>query len=363
MTPVPVRMSAVLVHHRQPSLARTCVASLREAIAHDGLAAAAGAEIVLVDCGSPESDRSALDGIAADVRVDLPDNRGYSGGVNAGMAKARGGVLLLSNVDVEFRPGSLAPLLAAVSDPRVGAAAPVCSWDAADRLLLPPGFDPPFLEELALLRASGSTARDDRRFAAFARDAVRLWTRGGTAPHLSGAVLAARRDVFDRVGRFDERFTFEYEETEWESRVRSAGLRLEVAAAARVRHAWGSRGSKGSAETERRRRESRLRFREARFGRIGRALLERAERRPASGNRDPRRPASWDFPARPGEWLAISPHRSRVPFVGVDLARPFSVPPEIRPFLTSESGDWFASFFSAADGRPRPSPLETERSA
>jgi N-acetylglucosaminyl-diphospho-decaprenol L-rhamnosyltransferase len=364
MTPSP-RLSAIFVHHRQPALAAACVGTFRAAAAGDGLAS----EIVLVDCGSPAADRSALDVVAADVRVDLPDNRGYSGGVNAGMARARGAVLLLSNVDVEYRPGSLAPLVAAAEQAGVGAAAPVCAWDAGDRLFLPPGFDPGFLEELSLLRSGRSPSRDDRRFADFAREAVRLWIRGGPARHLSGAVLAARREVFDRVGRFDERFPFEYEETEWERRVRGAELRLEVVATSRVRHAWRARDAGTSAaaaggtepansdvasDRERRRRESRRRWREERFGRIGRALLERAERRPPPAAPPGPRLDFRDLPARPGAWLALSPHRSRIPFVGADLSRPFAVPPEVRPVLAS--GEWIATIFAAADGRPLEGP-------
>lgn len=341
MTP---ELSAILVHFRQPELAARCAATLRAAFGSDGVRG----EIVLVDCASGESDRKRLDGIEAEVRVDLPENRGYSGGVNAGLARARAPLLLLSNVDVEYRPGSLAPLAAAVRDESVGCAAPVCAWDADDRLLLPPGFDPGFLEELSLLRAGRSRARDDRRFAAFARDAVRLWTRGGTARHLSGAVLAARREVFDRVGRFDERFTLEYEETEWERRIRRAGLRLEVVAASRVRHAWGARGP-SSEDAEARRKSSRRLYRRMRFGRVGRALLERAEARPAAAPALPAR-ASLELPGRPGAWLALSPHASRIPFAGADLARPFRVPAEVGAALSP--GPWYGSIFSASDGRP-----------
>lgn len=338
-------VTAIVVSYRQTALAAACVASIRRGFDEEGI----GGEIVLVDCGSGESERAALEAIPAEL-CRLPDNRGYSGGVNAGLARARAGRLLLTNADVELRPGALSALLSALDDPRVGAVAPVCSWDAEDRVFLPPGFDPGFLQELAMHRGGSTGGRSDRRFARFAREAVALWTVGGTARHLSGAVLAARRDVFDRVGRFDEGFRFEYEETEWERRVRGEGLELRVVAQARARHLWGASAA-GNPDTERRRAESKRLYRERRYGRIGRALLERAER---SGARRPRAtgiPVRRDvaLPAMPGHWVALSPHASRFPFAGAELSRPFRVPAEIR--AAAPAGDWYWTVF-AADGKP-----------
>jgi len=268
--------TAVVVNYRQAELAARCVETLRSGFEAEGIRG----EIVLVDCGSGPDEQAALRRIGAEL-VALDDNRGYSGGVNAGMARASSARLVLSNADVEFRPGALTALLQPLEDPRVGAAAPRCFRDDGERVLLPPGNDPGFLEELAGL--SGATGgpggrRWAARFARFAREAVRLWTAGGRARHLSGAVLAASRDVFDRVGRFDERFPFEYEETDWERRVRGLGLDLRVVPAARVVHRWSGNVSKDP-ETERRRAASRRFFRERHYGRVGRALLERAEGR------------------------------------------------------------------------------------
>ncbi len=336
-------VTAVVVNYRQAPLARECTATLRDAFSREGIAG----EIVLVDCGSGESEAEDLRSIGADALVALADNRGYAGGVNAGLARARGARLLISNADVLFRPGAVSALIAAAGEPGTGAAAPVCEWDSEGRLLLPPGFDPGFLGEIGLFATGRSPASDDRRFARFAREAVSLWTRGGRARHLSGAVLAVSREVFDRVGRFDERFPFEYEETEWESRVRRAGLRLTVAPAARVRHLWG-RSASGDPETVRRRAASRRLFRHRQYGRAGRALLERAERR-VRPHRFPIRTIG-EIPARPGAWIALSPHASRIPFAGADLSRPFCIPAELASSLPPE--DWFCTVFSGVDGRP-----------
>jgi hypothetical protein len=93
-------------------------------------------------------------------------------------------------------------------------------------------------------------------------------------------VLAARRDVFDAAGRFDERYPFEYEETEWEERVRAEGFDLRFVPQARVRHLWAVSSSR-SPETAARRAASEELYRR-RYGPIGRAILARASGGPST---------------------------------------------------------------------------------
>lgn len=330
MTPA---VSAVVVNHRSAQEAADCVASLRCEFERGGVAG----EVVLVDCGSGDAEAERLRAVPSDALVLLPDNRGYSGGVNAGLERVRGAAVLLCNADVVFQPGAVAELAAAVSERRVGAAAPLCVWDAAGSLRLP--ADPP----------SGLAAELGRtRFAPFARRTLELWERGGDARRLVGAVLAVRREVFDRVGVFDERYPFEYEETDWEIRVRRAGLALRFHPAARVRHLY-ARSAARNPETEARRAASRRLFRATHYGALGRALIERAERRPP---RPPRatRVARPEVPATPGAWLAVSTNPTLVPFAGAPLDADFRLPDEVLASL--RPGPLWLRPFRASDGAP-----------
>ena len=301
---------------------------------------------MLVDCDSGAPEVARLSGLAPDVFLPLPENRGYSGGVNAGLARARGRKILLCNADVVLFPGALTALLEALEDPAVGAAAPLAFWDAEARLRLPPGDPPGFLSDLARLSAGRFPALDERRFSAFARETLRLWTAGGSARHLVGAVLGARRAVFDRVGRFDERFSFEYEETEWEDRVRRAGLELRFVAGARIRHLWAVSASRNP-ESAGRREASRRLYRELRYGRLGRRILEGAgwAGRPS----DARPIARPELPARPGAWVALSPNPSCLPFAGAKLSADFCLGVEVAGRL--RAGTWYLRVFAETDGR------------
>lgn len=336
-------VTAVVVSHRSAGEALDCVRSLGEAFRREDVAG----QVVLVDCGSGPEETRRLAGAPADVFLPLAENRGYSGGVNAGLARANSPRLLLCNADVVFGPGSVRPLLEAVDEPGVGAAAPLAYWDASERLRLPPGFSAGFLSDLAQLTAGRSPEKDAARFAAFAREALTLWQRGGTARHLTGAVLAVHRRVFDAVGRFDERFSFEYEETEWEDRVRAAGLRFRFEPKSRVRHLWGASAS-ASPGAETRRAASRRLYWRRRYGPVGRAVLERASRRTSavrfSKTVEPR------LAPREGAWAAVSTNPSLLPFAGAPLDAGFELPPEVAARLPA--GPIYLRAFRADDGAP-----------
>lgn len=340
MTP---EVSAVVVSHRSAAEAVACVESLREEFVLAGLSG----EVVLVDCASGEQEARALREARADALLLLPENRGYSGGANAGLARARSALLVVCNADVLFERGAVPALLSAVEDARVGVAGPLCFWDAGGRLRMPAGFAPGFLRDLLQLCAGRLPALDRRRFAAAARESLRLWEHGGEVRHLTGAVLAARRDVFDRAGRFDERFLFEYEESEWEQRVRAAGLVLRFEPRARVRHLY-ARSASRSPEAGSRREASRRFYRRRRYGTLGAGILERAaplSRRPAAAPL-----ARPELPRRPGAALALSPNPSVLPFVGAALDRDFALPPEVLPSLAP--GPLYLRVFRENDGEP-----------
>lgn len=340
---MPAEVSAVVVTHGSATEAIACVASLRRALEAESVSG----EIVLVDSGSGAGQARRLESAGADLFLALPENRGYSGGVNAGLARATSFHLLLTNADVLFRPGAVGPLLAAIDEPRVGAAAPLAFWDSRDRLRLPPGWAPGFRSDLAQLSAGRDPSRDRRRFASAARETVRLWQSGGSARHLSGAVLAVRREIFDRVGRFDERFPFEYEETEWEDRVRGCGLSLTLVPAARVEHLWGSSAAE-EGETAARRARSRRLYWGRRYGPLGRAVLERAARRPPGAL--PPAISQPRLPARDGAWVAVSTNPSVLPFAGAPLDEDFELPSEVAARLPPVPV--YLRSFRASDGEP-----------
>ena len=115
-------LSIIVVNWNTRDLLRSCLVSLRAALAGSTLSA----EIVVVDNGSS-------DGSAALVREDFPElvlianpeNRNYAAGNNQGLAAATGEFQLLLNPDTEIPAGALELLCRVLREqPGAGAAAP-----------------------------------------------------------------------------------------------------------------------------------------------------------------------------------------------------------------------------------------------
>jgi hypothetical protein len=332
-------ISAVLVSYRSGDLAVRALESFRADAARAGLACEA---VAVVNSGDP-AEAAALD--AAADRVVVPGgNLGYAGGLNAGAAVARGGVLLLANPDLAFLPGSVAALAAAASEGGFAVVGPALFWDEAARLLLPPAEEPrpAGLLRRALVARPGAAGRLFRRDLrrALAQEALVRAGRTGEVSGLSGALMAVSRGTFERAGPLDERYPLYFEENDWQFRIRRAGGRLLLAGGARVVHRY-AQSARKEPRAEGWFREGERRYFETHFGEAGRCALERAA--PVAGPPEPAAADALGWGAEREVLVAVSPFPGFQPFV---LARPaagetsFALPEEIR--RGHEGSAWFA---------------------
>jgi GT2 family glycosyltransferase len=298
-------LSLVLVAHRSSAVAPAAVASFRREAGRLGVSA----EVVIVDHSEDPGEALRLRSLEAEKLLVLP-NRGYAAGVNAGGAASTGAILLVGNPDVALQEDALAPLLGGI---RAG-------WDIVGPQFVLAGFlfPPADLqtphEELLRWLASRSRSFWDRYFSGEVRRWRRVWeARGPVAvPNLSGALLAFRRETFDRVGPWDEGFFLYFEETDWLRRAAAAGLRIAVAPEARVVHRWGHAADPAAMSLHFLR--SRRRFLLTRFGLPGRLA---ASLNVAGTPLRPRPLVEGGANLRPGEllWL-LSPTSTGFPAAG-----------------------------------------------
>ena len=161
----------------------------------------------------------------------LPQSRnlGFAAGVNRGLERARGPVVVLLNPDARPEPGCLAGLVSVVEQAPNAAAGPALVP------LTPGGACPPsalrrdpdlwtaLVEYTVVRRVLG---RDwlDRHYFLRAEDVP---PRPVECATVQGACLAVSRDAVERVGGFDaERFFLYWEETDFLRRLRAAGGRV-----------------------------------------------------------------------------------------------------------------------------------------
>lgn len=225
-------VDVVIVNWNSGALLRECVASIH-AYGHGVIGS-----IVVVDNASADD---SLAGVAEDRRVDLvrlPDNAGFARACNVGAARCRAPYVLFLNPDARLMAGGIdgcvrflesregrdvgivgAQLVDARGEvQRSSARFPTFRTYLGHALLLdrvmPRVFPPHFMREF-----DHRSSRD--------------------VDQVIGAFFLVRRDLFSRLGGFDERFFVYFEEVDFAWRARAAGWRSRFLADVMAYHKGG----------------------------------------------------------------------------------------------------------------------------
>jgi GT2 family glycosyltransferase len=202
-------------------------------------------EVVVVDNGSTDGTQAMLAEAIPQVRlIQSAENLGFGRANNVGAGAGRGRTVLLLNSDCEPQPGSLGKLLAALDqDPSLGGV--FCRLLNADGTLQPSvhrAFPTPWtlLGEVFFL--------SPLRYAIYRHPSLHPWLLGSTIRAHSrahdvawggAACMLIRREVFQTLGGFDERFFMYCEDMDLCKRIRDAGYRLRYLPDAAAIHHWG----------------------------------------------------------------------------------------------------------------------------
>ena len=224
--------SLIIVNYHSAALARQAVGSARKSTSIP-------LEIIVVDNSADPEELRALEGCGADVVLAAPSNGGYGAGINLGRTRATTEVIVASNPDVVFHSGCIDALAESLEAP-VGISGPALFWDDGLKWHLPPADKPGFGAALAALLQSHSIRLMKLRAERSVLRRIAFWTAQSPmlAGSLSGAVLAIRRDVFDELRGFDERFFLYFEEHDLIRRASLRGWRSMFVPAARCRHLY-----------------------------------------------------------------------------------------------------------------------------
>lgn len=187
-------------------------------------------EVIVVDNGSTDGSRELLERDYPDVKVvGLPENRGFAGGVNAGIHEAQGEIVAVFNNDAEADPHWLEELAAALArHPEAGMATPkVLLFDRRD--IINTAGD--FYGVDGVPGNRGVWQRDEGQF----DDEEYVFGAAGVA-------AAYRRAMLDEVGLFDEDLFFLCEDVDLAWRAQLAGWKCVYAPQAVVYHKLSATG-------------------------------------------------------------------------------------------------------------------------
>jgi GT2 family glycosyltransferase len=185
-------------------------------------------ELLVVDNGSTDGSLAYLEREGVP-HVSLPANVGFAAAVNRGVGETGAAAVLVLNADTVLEPGCAGRLLDALdADPSLGGVQP--------RILQLGGADEAPVD--ARLYSVGQALTGDGRAVELgAGEAQR--PRHDTAAEVFGVCGAAcllRRELFDRLGGYDERYFAFYEDVDLNVRARIAGWRFAYAPRALVWH-------------------------------------------------------------------------------------------------------------------------------
>ena len=206
-------LSIIVLTYNTRDLVLKCLDSFYGSATHHGW------QIIVVDNGSTDDTaRAVAERFPAVELVRSERNLGFAGGINLGLQRATGRVIILMNSDVLASAETLkAAARTLLAQPEIGALSPL--------LRTPEGKPQPF---------------------AFGRDQTLgyLLLRGlrtilGLGPMhqwdvkcpievdwVSGACMLVRREVVKQVGLLDEQFFLYFEDNDWCLRMRKAGWRV-----------------------------------------------------------------------------------------------------------------------------------------
>ena len=187
-------------------------------------------EVVVVDNGSSDDTSAWVRREHSGVRlVRLDPGLSLAGGINRGVAEARGEYFFILNQDITLEPDAVAQLVAvAESDSYCGAVS------AKLRLMRTPGF----------LNGLGNHVQGWSWGSDIAMGHLDLGQFDGwrEVPSSCFAATFVPRRAWERVGEVDEGFPLYYEDSEWCYRARAYGLRVLLAPLAVAYHAFGGSG-------------------------------------------------------------------------------------------------------------------------
>lgn len=244
---------------------RRCLDSIRGA-GRDGFELG---RVVVVDNASGDRSADALDsvGFAVDV-IRNGANRGFAAACNQGARGSRADYLLFLNPDVALEENSL-EVPVAFMEGGENAGVGVCGVQLRDSKEIVRRSCARFPRARDFLCGSIGLQRAFPMFFPAIQMGERDHKTSGPVDHVTGAFYLVRRETFELLGGFDERFFVYLEDLDFSLRARQAGWKSYYLATARAYHKGGGCSEQAKAERLCYSLRSKILYGYKHFGRFG----------------------------------------------------------------------------------------------
>ena len=216
-------LSVIIVNYNTKNLIKNCLKSIFQAL--DGLRY----EIIIIDNAS-------TDGSAKLIKKRFPDvcliknkkNSGFARACNQGAKIARGKILFFLNPDSQVRNKIFSKVFNFLREnPRVAIVSPLIL--SSDYSVQPFSFG----------KETGFFQTIKNKFNKKSLKTNNYPGESLEVDWVSGAALTIRRDIFEKIGGFDEKFFMYFEDRDLCWRVRNLGYKIVILANAKIVHLGG----------------------------------------------------------------------------------------------------------------------------
>lgn len=214
-------ISAVIVNHKSFKFLEPLINSLKK----EGVE-----EIVLVDNSLDREEEKKLENLKGVEIFFLNENNGLGNALNFGAKKTKGKFLLFCNPDLFFKENSIEELKREIYNCQ--AVGPFLFWDEGEEFCLPYPHPINFSFEFFKIFFPKLILKFYLKYE------IKIWNskKALKLPLLSGSCFLIKKDIFEKVGGFDENYFLYFEENDFFKRFKEMGFKSSLVPSSKVMH-------------------------------------------------------------------------------------------------------------------------------
>lgn len=212
------KVAVVILNYKVADLAIKCIDSVQKSTYKNY-------EVIVVDNASGDSIEGRIQKFPQVIFIQNKENLGYTGGNNIGIKKALevgADYVFILNPDTVVEENAISELVESVEEYNAGISNPKIYFDGSKKIW----FAGKRLDTANVLGIHRGVNEQDHG----------QYDQEEEMEDATGAAMFVRKEVFDKIGLFDERYFLYYEESDFVYRAREAGFKVMYTPKAVIYH-------------------------------------------------------------------------------------------------------------------------------